>query len=132
METQSNCIKWKGAFNSSGYGVTWENGKTVYAHRVVAKAKQGEVIRHLCDNKQCVNPEHLKAGSHKDNSEDMVSKNRQARWERAARTKFTRETVLYIRSMQSKISSRKLAKELNMSKSNVLDIWNNNIWKNLI
>ena len=125
----SDCILWPKAINSSGYGVTWKDGKQVYAHRLVAGAQEGEVVLHTCDNKTCVNPDHLKVGSHAENSKDMVSKNRQAKWEKCARTKFSREIVEFVRKAHGKLSSRELGNLVGMSRTNVLDIWNNNIWK---
>lgn len=127
----NSCIEWTGAINSSGYPVTWNNNKTEYAHRVVAGATTGQVVLHSCDNKKCVNPEHLFIGTHADNSQDMVNKQRQAWGERCARSKLKEAEVLAIRSLKEKQSSREVAKLFNISKTNVLDIWNNNIWRNL-
>ena len=39
----------------------------------------GLVVRHTCDNRICVNPEHLEVGTHQDNMDDMVRRNRQAK-----------------------------------------------------
>lgn len=127
----TECINWTGALNSGGYPVTWYNNKTQYAHRVVVNAKPGDVVRHICDNPVCVNPEHLIVGSAKENSEDMVAKNRQAWGERAARAKLTEGQVEAIRKYEGNASSRKVAKEFSISKTNVLDIWNKKIWKYL-
>lgn len=127
----TKCINWTGAINSGGYPVTWHNNKTQYAHRVVVKAKPGDVVRHTCDNPICVNPEHLIVGNAKENSEDMVAKNRQAWGERAARSKLTEVQVKAIRKYEGNTSSRKVAKEFSISKTNVLDIWNKKIWKYL-
>lgn len=123
------CIEWTGAINSAGYPVTWHNGKVAYAHRVAIHAKPGEVVMHKCDNKRCVNPEHLSIGTHKMNSEDMVRKGRQARGEKAGNSKLTKEIVSQIRNVYGKLSSRKAAALFNISKTNVLDIWNQRIWK---
>lgn len=36
----------------------------------------GGVVLHSCDNPRCINPEHLSLGTHKDNTQDMLRKNR--------------------------------------------------------
>lgn len=125
----NGCILWQKAKNKAGYGITWHNNKWEYAHRVVAKASKGEVVMHKCDNPSCVNPEHLIVGTSKQNSFDMVSKNRQAKGEQAGNSKLTEKQVLEIRELKQKLSSRKVATMFSISKTNVLDIWNNKIWK---
>ncbi len=127
----SQCINWNGAINSAGYPVTWYQNKIAYTHRVVAKAKPGEVVMHICDNKKCVNPEHLVIGTHKLNSEDMVAKSRQAKGELAGNSKLVEAQVLQIRKLQGKYSSRQVAEIFSISKTNVLDIWNNRIWRHV-
>ena len=120
---------WTGALNSGGYPVTWKDNKTVYMHRYIMKAQKGEIVLHTCDNPSCINPNHLKIGTYKENSQDMVAKNRQAIGERCGNSKFTQEVVDSIRKLQGTSSSRKVGLQYGMSKTNVLDIWNNNIWR---
>lgn len=128
---KSECIIWQGAKNDGGYPVTWENGKTVYRHRQLLGAKKGEVVLHSCDNPSCVNPYHLKKGSHKENSEDMVRKNRQTKGEECHLAKLNESIVKAIRSKKGELSSRATALLFGCSKTNVLDIWNNKIWRHL-
>lgn len=125
----SECIIWQKAKNKYGYGITWVNNKWAYAHRAVVDAKPNQVVRHKCDNPSCVNPEHLIIGTHKENSQDMVDKKRQAYGERCARAKYSKEIIAEVRSLHGKLSSRKTAAKFGMSKTNVLDIWNNKIWR---
>ena len=127
----SDCLLWPGAVNSGGYPVTWDNGKAVYAHRIIMNAKPGEVVMHLCDNPRCVNPEHLKLGTAKENSEDMVKKGRSAKGEMCPASKLTDLEVFGIRTLQGKVSSRVAAELYNISKTNVLDIWNRKIWRHI-
>lgn len=58
-----------------GYGVLYYCGRNHGAHRLSYSAfkgpiEKGQVIRHVCDMKLCVNPDHLLIGSAKDNSID--------------------------------------------------------------
>ena len=64
--------------NKSGYGTditVTVCGQTKYIkpHRASVYVHTGEypeLVRHLCDNKRCVNPDHLCGGSHKQNCAD--------------------------------------------------------------
>jgi hypothetical protein len=54
------------------------------AHREFYKYYKGEIpkgkiIRHSCDNPQCVNPDHLIIGTKKDNTQDMIERDRQVK-----------------------------------------------------
>lgn len=131
MTTQNECILWPGAKNSGGYPVTWKNGRTIYEHRRLLDAKSGEIVLHSCDTPSCVNPKHLSIATPAINSADMVSKNRQAKGEQCGNTKLTSDLVLEIKSLFGKMTSRKVAEKFNVSKTNVLDIWNRKIWRHL-
>ena len=73
-----DCIEWAGGFKSDGYGYLYVNGVQVIAHRHVAEQHFGplgaRVVRHRCDNRRCVNPDHLEVGTKKDNAADMVQR----------------------------------------------------------
>ena len=70
--------------HKTGYGrlqvyMRREYGKVKYfaMHRVAYWNKTGEypeLVRHLCDNKRCINPDHLASGSHRDNGLDKFRK----------------------------------------------------------
>lgn len=67
--------------NSNGYYVVRVNYERYYLHRLVYEAHKGmiyfgEVVRHSCDNRLCINPDHLMVGSFADNIEDMHLRNR--------------------------------------------------------
>ena len=95
----------------NGYGaVTWRrDGKkqTLGAHQVAywlsmghwLRRSDGLQVRHTCDNRMCVNPAHLLAGSAADNSRDKVDRGRQARGKLLPQAKLTDEDVVDLRRL---------------------------------
>ncbi len=82
IDSESNCWIWTGALSDVGYGSF--NGQS--AHRAMYKRFKGEIphgmyVMHSCDNRKCVNPDHLSVGTPKDNMQDAVKKGRTARRE---------------------------------------------------
>ena len=74
------CWLWTGATNGR-YGHIQVNGKTAVAPRVAytlfrGPIPQGLFVLHSCDNPLCVNPEHLRTGTHRENMRDMVERGR--------------------------------------------------------
>lgn len=74
------CWTWSGLKNAkSGYGYMHHRGKPIPAHRISFALHNGGildglVIIHICDNKSCVNPDHLREGTNQDNLDDLVTK----------------------------------------------------------
>lgn len=83
MET--NCYVWTGATKDTGYGVMKMPGEKrvvlthVFSYDSFRDDRAGRWVLHKCDNRACVRGDHLFAGTHKDNMNDMVAKNRAAR-----------------------------------------------------
>lgn len=87
---QNECMIPNLVPNAKGYCyISRGRGVRLRAHRfiyetLIGPIPDGKVVRHQCDNRACINPEHLLLGTSYDNSQDMVSRNRQARLGRPA------------------------------------------------
>lgn len=139
------CIEWRGAKTSTGYGLTKYKGRCVRAHRLIyCEANfiklfhiDGLCVMHTCDNPSCVNPKHLVLGTHLDNMKDKMAKGRhvQVRGEQQGSSKLSEEDVVYIRSVFSK-SSREfgasaLARKFNVHPATINRVVNNLSWTHI-
>lgn len=80
----TGCVEWQGCTSVNGYGALGVgNKRVVQAHRAAYAAFKGEFdeslfVLHRCDNRRCINHEHLFVGTRQDNMDDMVAKGRKA------------------------------------------------------
>lgn len=76
----TGCWLWNGAVKGDGYGIARVCGVRVLAHRLSLAVFSG--LRphlhalHSCDVPACVNPAHLREGTHRDNMKDMARRGR--------------------------------------------------------
>jgi hypothetical protein len=76
------CWEWTSSTNiKNGYGAFKVHSKDYGAHRISYTIHHGIipygfVVMHICDNKKCVNPSHLKLGTQRDNYIDATIKGR--------------------------------------------------------
>ena len=82
VDDSTGCWEWQNYKDATGYGQLKHKGKTSFAHRVSYELKNGTIpngifIMHTCDNRGCVNPDHLTTGTHTENMRDMTAKGRQ-------------------------------------------------------
>ena len=81
IDQKNQCWNWIGKTISAGYGMVLHDGMQRSSHRFSYEMHKGDipsglVILHSCDNRRCVNPDHLTAGTQSQNMRDMVQKGR--------------------------------------------------------
>ena len=163
---KDDCWPWQGYVShaSGGYGIfdRRRNGqrKARRASRVAFTLSKGPIpsglmVLHECDNPVCVNPKHLKLGTAKVNSQDMVRRKRHwtmtrperiqrgenhwtarrgtgplPRGEQHHNAKLTSGQVKAIRSKYDAggVSQRQLAREYGVSQGTIWQIVNHHYW----
>ncbi len=134
------CWYWQGPLHETGYGNAAVDGVRG-SHRIAWTLTNGDIpknlcVLHRCDNRVCVNPEHLFLGTKKDNFQDMVSKGRaplQKRPEQGAlhrQAKMSEETARSIFVLRAQgLLQREIADVVGMSRGLVSGVLNGHFWK---
>lgn len=135
----SGCWSFRGS-KRKGYGRVSDRGRSVVATRVVWEhvhqqpLPPGQVVMHTCDNPPCVNPQHLVAGTPKENAVDMISKGRftPPRGIRNGSSKLKEPEVIAIRSQYDEGRKRsEIAEEFGVSLPLVYAIGARTRWRHL-
>jgi hypothetical protein len=143
-----SCWPWLASFGTGGYGKFGVGiQQTEGAHRVAYFLAHGDIpddmpcILHRCDNRPCVNPAHLFAGTKRDNTHDMLTKGRSG-FQNGAWTsspgstnpnaKLTEDAVVAIRCrISGGASTADLAREYQVSEVSIHKIRYRQSWKHV-
>lgn len=132
---KDECWEWMASLHKDGYG----NFRGTLSHIVSWRLSNGDFqkgmyVCHKCDNRSCVNPNHLFLGTQLDNMRDMVNKGRgkDHNGENNPKAKLKEKDVLEIyRLHNSGTSSYKIAKIYNVTQTAISYIVKGKSWKNL-
>ena len=124
-EKSDACWMWKGS-HTRRYGTFWAHGKNIGAHVYAYRRFKGEVapgmfVCHTCDVPLCVNPEHLFVGTPKDNTQDMMRKNRGA-WPRGDQhhlSKLSESDIEEIFQLRKIMTQSAIAKKFGVDQSHI-------------
>lgn len=136
---QSNgCWNYNIGLTRKGYGRIMIKGVSEYIHRFVYRHVKGNIpkdhlVCHKCDNRRCINPEHLFTGTDMDNTKDMISKGRQRHpvGEQSGRVTLTEIQVKEIKVLGQVTNLARICRILQISPGCVSHILNNNSWKHV-
>lgn len=134
--TDTGCWNWTGyVCPREGYGYLSVKDRNTKANRASYVAFKGEIegglmVCHSCDNRMCVNPDHLFLGTAKDNIGDCVRKGRNARGERQHLAKLNEDSVRSIRE-DGESTREELVKRYRVSKSAIAAVITRRTWKHI-
>lgn len=143
-----HCWDWQRTITRTGYAMTTlthkpdvfqsTNAKTVSAHRLAyalfyKSDPGGRMVLHSCDNRRCINPHHLRLGTHRDNMDDAVSRKRHARGERSTRSKLSEKDVVQMRQLSAEgMDYRDIARQFPIVEArHVKNVINRKAWRHL-
>lgn len=136
----SGCWEYDGCRCRDGYGMIWNRGTMIGAHRAAYDLCIGDIpidmkVLHTCDNPACVNPSHLWLGTDQDNANDKVIKGRQGclRGSQLSHAKLNEIQVIEIKELIAKqYSQREIARMYDVSQGTIAAINQGRLWRHVI
>lgn len=115
-----NCVSHKA--EPAGYFQITRNGIRMRMHRYIYLIINGQIpedklVRHKCNNPNCINPEHLEIGTQKDNMEDMKRSNKPKK----KRKVLTKEEIVQIIT-DCELTNEQLAKKFDVTVRTIYNI----------
>jgi hypothetical protein len=132
-KVNTKCWLFQGCLSLSGYGkITFkliDYNTHVLAWEAINQRKQDNkdlVVRHLCDIRNCCNPEHLKLGTRNENVIDFLTYSKG--------TKLNEDKVREIKKLlaDGNLKHREIAQKFNISTCTITQICNKKAWSHVV
>lgn len=133
--SESGCWEWQ-EYLYHGYGAFSLKNKPHRAHRISYQLFRGPtpkslMVCHRCNNKRCVNPDHLYLGTSRNNVDDAIRDGLVAKGSDVATSKLTENQVNEMRRLwrTGTVRQKNLAEIFKVDQTLVSLIIKNKIWK---
>jgi hypothetical protein len=145
VEKTDSCWLWKGSIDKDGYGhfSLPRQSRSSYV-RVRASRTSFEIFKgvipkglcvcHTCDNRVCVNPNHLFLATNEENTIDKINKGRQLKGEEIVQHKLTEDDIRDIRVLHIEhpdIRHWQIAEYYGVARRTISFILQGNRWKHI-
>lgn len=134
------CWEWPDKVNDGGYGFVVSQGRYRMAHRLAWECSVGPIpdgmkVCHKCDNRRCINPNHLFLGTDADNVADMDAKGRRTvlRGSENGYARLDEEKVKGIKKLlvETSLKGTEIAKAYNVHQSTIWQIKHGRTWRHV-
>lgn len=132
------CWEWAAKTGPNGYGILTQGNRGIAAHRFsyelhVGPIPDGMMVLHSCDNRRCVNPRHLRVGTHAENMDDRQVRLRTPTGAKLPQTKLDEHKVREIRQLsRDGFSHAKIAARFDVSRRAIQAVLSRQSWKHVI
>ena len=122
----ADCLEWPYSLSHKGYGRVAFGGRSRGAHRVALAWHDGYCppdleAAHRCNNRKCVNPDHLYWATAKQNKHDCLLLGTQSR-------KLTKDEAVAVLAAKGQETTRTLADRYGVSTDAIRQIWKGKTW----
>ena len=137
VNNETGCWEWMACKGRHGYGHLRYKGPVVLAHRLSytmwrGPIPKGKCVLHHCDNRGCVNPQHLFVGTREDNMRDAMAKGRIARGELHVHSVLNEDDVRDIRRRLANAETQvSIARDYGVCGNAIWSIARGRTWKHV-
>lgn len=136
LDPHTGCLLWTGCVNTRGYAQVRHNGAVVSAHRVALELsgvplKANDLVLHQCDVRHCINPQHLRVGTHIENVRDAVARKRYPYGTKVVTAKLDDSKVKTIKEWSKSRTQKQLAEIFGVAQTTISHILTGKAWKHV-